>query len=297
MNNQTVFVTGSANGLGNAAARSFVQNGFTVFATLRDSAGRNAQPVADLQSFAAAHNAKLYVLDLDVTSEASVQKAVQEALQLEGRIDILINNAGIGGSGFTEAFSTEQLQQTFDVNVLGVQRLMRAVLPSMRQQKRGLVVNISSAMGRVVIPFAGAYTASKYALEALAESYKYELAPVGVDVVLVEPGGFASGYWSNMMVGQDAETTRSYGEYAGMPDQFWTGIRTMMKSEQAPDPQVVVDVILSLIAAPAGERPFRTVVDPVMGGAGPIAINQTSEAVQKQLLEGFGLKDLFSVKA
>lgn len=296
MNKKTVLVTGSGNGLGKAIARTLVQQGMTVFATMRDIEGRNAAIVTDLKAFAEAQGSKLYAIDLDVTNEASVQSAIQEALRLEGRIDVLINNAGIGGSGLTEAFSTKQLQETFDVNVFGVQRLMRSALPSMRKQGYGLIINISSAMGRVVIPFAGAYTASKFALEALVESYRYELAPTGIDIVAVEPGGFASGYWSNMMVPTDRETTRSYGQHAEIANQLWTGISTLMQSEQAPDPKVVVDAIWNLIETPLGQRPFRTVVDPVTGGGGPTAINQTSEQVQTQLLAAFGLKDLLSVK-
>jgi len=296
MKNQTVFVTGAANGLGNSIARNLATQGYVIFATMRDSKGRNAAQAAQLRKFAAEHGGVIHIIDLDVTSEESVRRAVQAAIQLEGRIDVLINNAGIGGSGLTEAFATEQIQQTFDVNVFGVQRVLRAVLPSMRAQRNGLVINISSAMGRIVIPFAGAYTASKYALEALAETYRYELAPSGVDVVIVQPGGFASGYWSSMMEPSDSDIVRNYGSQADLSQQLWTGMSTMMQSEQAPDPKVVVDAIAGLMAMPTGTRPFRTVVDPATGGAGPTAINQVSEQVQKQLLEMFGLQTLLTVK-
>jgi NAD(P)-dependent dehydrogenase (short-subunit alcohol dehydrogenase family) len=151
-------------------------------------------------------------------------------------------------------------------------------------------------MGRVVIPFSGAYTSSKYALEALTEGYRYELAPAGVDVTLIEPGGFASNYWSKLMSPQDQDRANSYGALAETPNKFWAGISGMMQSEQAPSPQIVADAILNLIETPVGQRSFRTVVDPVTGGAGPAAINQVSSEIQSQLLEAFGLKDLLSIQ-
>lgn len=293
---KTVLVTGSSTGLGNVITRALLEKDFTVFATMRDVDGKNAQQADELRRLAGAKHSRLFVLELDVTDEASVDAAVTSALGNADHIDVLINNAGIGGSGITEAFSTAQFQQTFEVNVFGIHRMLRAVLPAMRQQHSGLVMNISSTMGRLVIPFSAAYTASKYALEALTESYRYELASSGVDVVLVEPGGFASNYWSKLMTPHDQERASSYGEFAETPEKFWAGIAGMMQSEQAPHPQVVADAILQLIETPAGQRPLRTVVDPATGGAAPSTINQTTAEIQNQLLESFGLKALLSLQ-
>jgi len=295
MSNQTVLITGSSSGLGNVVTRSLLEKGYTVFATMRAVNGKNAQSAAQLRSLAPTPNAKFRVLDLDVTSDTSVQAAVQEILTRAGTIDILINNAGIFGGGYAEAFSTEQLQQIFEVNLFGIQRMMRAVLPSMRQRRSGLVINISSIQGRLVIPFASAYTASKYALEALSESYRYELAPTGVEVVIVEPGGFSSAAVAKMITPEDQERTRSYGSLAVTPDKLWSGIRSQMQSEQFPRPQVVADAVVQLIETPVGHRPLRVVVDPLTGGAGPTAINETTSQIQGQLLESLGLNDLLVV--
>ncbi len=267
MSNQTVLITGSSSGLGNVVTRSLLEKGYTVFATMRAVNGKNAQSAAQLRSLAPTPNAKFRVLD----------------------------NAGIFGGGYAEAFSTEQLQQIFEVNLFGIQRMMRAVLPSMRQRRSGLVINISSIQGRLVIPFASAYTASKYALEALSESYRYELAPTGVEVVIVEPGGFSSAAVAKMITPEDQERTRSYGSLAVTPDKLWSGIRSQMQSEQFPRPQVVADAVVQLIETPVGHRPLRVVVDPLTGGAGPTAINETTSQIQGQLLESLGLNDLLVV--
>ncbi len=290
INEQTVLITGSSSGLGNITAKTLLREGATVVATMRDLQTRNADAANDLKAYAEAQPGTLKLVEMNVTDEASVDAAVAQA----GRIDVVINNAGVGGSGFTEAFSVEQLRFTFDVNVLGVQRVMRAVLPAMRGRNSGLIINISSAMGRIVIPFSGAYTASKYALEGLSESYRYELVGSGVDVVIVEPGGFWTNYWSRMMQPADADRTTTYGDKADMPSALWSGIPTMLSEAEAANPQGLADVIVALIDTPAGERPLRRVVDPVTGGEGPKTINTTSEAVQRQVLTAFGLEHLLA---
>ena len=152
----------------------------------------------------------------------------------------------------------------------------------MRTNKSGLVVNVSSVMGRMVIPYAGAYTASKWALEGLSESYKYELAPTGIDIAIVEPGGFGTNFISGMISASDEERINSYGELKNIPDQMWQGFAKFLTSDNAPNPQDVADVISNLIEMPAGQRPLRTVVDPMTGGEGPKVINATSDKVQEQ---------------
>ncbi|MBI5931587.1 MAG: SDR family oxidoreductase [Chloroflexi bacterium] len=292
MEQQTVLVTGSSSGLGNVLTRTLLAKDYTVFATMRDLDGKNSQAAAELRKIAAREKGNLHLLEMDVVNEDSVQAAVEQALKVAGRIDVVINNAGIGGGGYSEAFSVSQFQLTFDVNVFGVQRVMRAVLPSMRLRRSGLIINISSAMGRIVIPFAGAYTASKYALEGLTESYRYELANTGVEVVLVEPGGFMSDYWTKLMTPDDAARTASYGESAQLPEQMWNGVIGMLNSEQAPDSQVFAEAIVGIIDTSAEKRPLRVVVDPLTGGGGPSAINTVTDGVQKQVLESFGLGSL-----
>lgn len=292
---QTVFITGSSSGFGWLTTRTLLEKGHTVFATMRGVDGKNAAAAGELKSFAETTEGTLHLLELDVTSDVSVKTAVEQALA-RMPIDVVINNAGYGVGGFTEGFTIEQFQQIFEVNVFGIQRVNRAVLPSMREQGTGLLVHVSSTMGRIVLPFSGPYTASKFALEGLAESYRYELAGTGVDVVIVEPGGFGTGFFSNMVMPADEERVASYGPLAELPEQMWNGVGQMLEGDEAPDPQAVANAIAALIDTPAGERPLRTVVDPMTGGGAASAINQTTDQIQTQLLTSFGMGELLSVK-
>ena len=294
---QTVLITGSSSGFGLLTARTLLEKGHTVFATMRDPSGRNAANAGDLHTFAAGTSGTLHVLDLDVTSDASVEAAVKQALDLEGRIDVVVNNAGYGSGGYAEAFTMDQFQRSFEVNVFGVQRVNRAVLPAMRGQGSGLLILVSSTMGRIVLPFAAPYTAAKYAVEGLAESYRYELASAGIDVVIVEPGGFGTNFLANMAPADDEARIASYGPLAEIPQQFWGGLGHLFEGEGAPDPQDVADAISHLIDTPAGSRPLRTVVDPMTGGEGPTAINQLTDQIQEQMLSGMGMSDLIAVQA
>jgi NAD(P)-dependent dehydrogenase (short-subunit alcohol dehydrogenase family) len=269
--------------------------GYTVFATMRDLEGKNAAQAAQLRHDAQGQRGVLHLVELDVTDETSVVAAVENVLRQAGNIDVVVNNAGGGGRGYTEAFSVEQVQKMFDINVFGVHRVMRAVLPSMRAQHSGLIITISSAQGRMVVPFSGAYTASKFAVEGLAESYHYDLAPLGVDVVIVEPGAFGTGFWSKMTGPDDHARVSGYAPAADLPDKVWDGVFANLQGKQAPDPQVLVSAIIELIETPAGKRPLRTVVDPMMGGGIPTAVNQTTERVQRELLQALGLGDRISV--
>jgi NAD(P)-dependent dehydrogenase (short-subunit alcohol dehydrogenase family) len=292
---QNILVTGSSSGFGFLIARTLLNDGHTVFATMRGLDNKNADAAKKLQSQAAETNGRLHLLDMDVTDTASVNSAVQQALTKAGCIDVVINNAGYCVSGYAETVTEEQLQRQLDVNVLGVQRVTRAVLPAMRKAGKGLIVNISSIMGRLIIPFAGAYTASKYALEGLSESYRYELAGTGVDVAIIEPGGFGTNFMANMDSGADTDRLESYGPLAELPGKLWGPFMEQLTAEEAPNPQRVADSVLNLIKTPAGQRPLRTVVDP-MGGEAPEAINSTTDQIQKQMFEEMQIKDLLSVK-
>jgi NAD(P)-dependent dehydrogenase (short-subunit alcohol dehydrogenase family) len=294
---QTVLVTGCSSGFGKLIARTLLSQGHTVAATMRDPEGRNSPHAQELRDLAATAPGKLHVLELDVTDASSVDAAVGAVLDAEGAIDVVVNNAGYGAGGLAEGFTEAQWRQMFEVNVFGVQRVNRAVLPSMRRRGAGLLIHVSSMMGRIVLPFSAPYTASKYALEALAETYRYELAGLGVDVVIVEPGGFGTGFGENMAQAADGERVASYGDMADAPGQFWSGILEQLQGGEAPDPQLVADAVAELVAAQPGERPFRTVVDPLMGGEPARVVNGTVEQVQRQLFEGFGMGSMLGVEA
>lgn len=295
-NKLSVLITGSSSGFGLLIARTLVDRGYKVIATMRGLEGKNAATAAELRGYADSKAGTLHLLELDVTSDASVDDAFRKALELESHIDVVVNNAGYGVGGLCEGVTTEQFQRQFDVNVFGVQRVSRAVLPSMRKRGKGLLINISSVMGRIVVPFAAPYTATKYALEGLSESYRYELSGTGVDVVIVEPGGFGTGFMSNMDGAVDTERLESYGPLAEMPKKMWGGLSERFHGEGAPDPQAVADAVLELIETPSGERPLRTVVDPMMGGQAPARVNQVTDEIQQQMFTSMNLADLLSVK-
>lgn len=294
----TVLITGTSSGFGKLTAQTLLDEAYTVFATMRDVEGRNADAAQALRDYAKGLDGTVHVLELDVTDDDSVQDAVSRALDLAGgRLEVVINNAGIGVGGFSETFTTDQWAKILDINVLGVHRVNRAVLPSMREAGRGLLVHVSSVMGRVVIPFAAPYTASKFALEGMVESLRYELASTGVDAVIVEPGGFGTGFGERMLSPADEERVESYGELAEMPEQLWSGMMERLDSDHAPDPQEVADAIVRLIETPVGDRPLRTVVDPMTGGDAPRTINQTTDGIQRRLLESFGMGELRTAAA
>ncbi|MGH1361906.1 MAG: SDR family oxidoreductase [Calditrichia bacterium] len=295
MSARKVLVTGSSNGFGYLIVQSLLSKGHTVYATMRGAAGKNSAKAAELSSFAEGKSGAIHILDMDVTDDASVEQAVAKAVELGG-IDVVVNNAGYGVAGYTEAVTTDQMKHIFDVNVFGVHRVIRAALPGMRAQGSGLFINISSVMGRVVLPFASPYTATKFALEGFSESLRYELAPIGVDVTIIEPGGFGTGFLAAMVAGTDEARLEGYGPLKEIPDQMWGGFEQALASDDAPDPQLIADAALELIETPAGQRPLRVVVDPMSGGEGPSAINGLTGEIQTGLMTNFGMADSLSVK-
>ncbi len=294
---QKILVTGAAAGFGFRIAKTLADAGHTVIATMRDPSGRNASKAGAL-SAATRGRGILRILELDVADDASVEAAVRKAAESEGGLDAIINNAGVGpGLGaYGETVGMDQFRQAFEVNVFGVQRVTRAALPYLRKRGRGLIVNVSSVMGRIVLPYAAAYTATKYAVEGLSESYRYELSGTGVEVAIVEPGGFPTEFFSSVEAPSAPERLAGYGPLAEAPAKLWSGIGASLKSPEAPDPQAVADAVLRLVEAEPGTRPLRVVVDPLHGGEGPRAVNQATDAVQAGLLEAIGHKHLLTAR-
>jgi NAD(P)-dependent dehydrogenase (short-subunit alcohol dehydrogenase family) len=286
---RSILVTGASSGFGGLIVRTQLLAGDTVFATMREPDGRNAAAAAALDGAAAQAPGRLHVLELDVTNDASVESAVDQALRLAGRLDVVVNNAGIGSGGFAETFTVPQFEQLFNVNVLGVQRVTRAALPAMLEAGAGLLVFVSSIMGRLVIPFSAPYTATKFAVEGLAESYAIELAGTGIDVAIVEPGGFPTGIGERIVAGADTDRLAGYGERAKLADEMWGAIVKEMEGPDAPDPQLVADAVRDLVAAPTGGRSLRTVVDPLMGGDLPKELNKAAAKLQGELVRGLRL--------
>src|SRR5258708_33024741 len=217
---QVVLITGSSTGFGRLFADTLARNGHTVFATMRDPGGRNAKNASEIHALAEKDSLPIHVLEMDVTDDASVERAVDSAIARAGRIDVAINNAGYYLTGLEEAVTTEQARRLMDTNFLGPVRVNRAVLPHMRRQRSGMLIHISSGAGRVILPSGGFYCASKFALEALAEAYNYELAAQGIESVIVEPGQYETPVFGNTVTAADEARTNTYGAVKQFPDKI-----------------------------------------------------------------------------
>jgi NAD(P)-dependent dehydrogenase (short-subunit alcohol dehydrogenase family) len=280
-----VLITGASTGFGRLIAETLARHDYRVAATMRNLAGKNAARAAELRELAARESLWLRVHELDVTDDASVARAVEAVVAETGRIDVLVNNAGYGVMGLAEAFTTEQARRILDTNFLGVVRMNRAVAPLMRRRHSGLIIHISSGAGRIVLPGMGLYCASKWALEAIAETYRYELASLGVDSVIIEPGAYATPVFDNIERPADPARQQEYGAAGSIAERVFAAL-----SSTVANPQEIADAVLQTIETPFGQRKLRQRIG---GGAtGVEAINEVSERTQAKLLDLFGLGPL-----
>lgn len=255
-----VLITGASSGFGYEMACRLAARGHRVFATMRETAGRNAAARAALEACAVGAGAPIEVLEMEVTDDASVDAGVKAALDRAGHLDVVVNNAGVAAVGLTEAFTPEDFSRVYDVNVNGPVRVNRAVLPSMRARRSGLLVHISSAAGRVTVPALAPYCASKFALEALADAYRFELHPWGIQSVLIEPGIFRTTIIEQALVPTDTARLDGYGATAAYVDQVRGTFAAAMAAPDNPGSVEVADALVSLIEMAPSARPFRTVV-------------------------------------
>ncbi len=286
---EVILVTGSSNGIGRLTVETLARRGHTVYASMRDAANRNAAVRAELLRLAKAEGLDLHVIDLDVTDGISVANAVANIIKDAGRIDVLVNNAGIMNVGITEAFTLEQVQQQLDVNFYGTVRTNRAVLPHIRKQGHGLLIQVSSLAGRVVLPFFGIYNASKFAVEAMSEAYRYDLSGLGIDSVIVEPGPYGTNLFETIPRPEDSQRLEEYAELAAAPEKMIASFAELYESEDARDPQEVADAITDLIATPIGQRPLRTVVGIDFGVT---EFNEAAAPFQRGVLEALEMQHM-----
>ncbi len=282
--NTRVVVTGASSGFGEGAVKAFADKGYRVWGTMRDVEGRNASRRDALQ----AHSPHVSIVEMDVTDDESVQAGFAGILA-DGAVDVLINNAGIMYIGMTEAYSVEQAQAQMNTNYFGAIRCTQAVLPGMRAANAGLIINTSSIAGRVSVPFFGTYCATKHALEAYSQGLRYEVAPFGVDVALVEPGPFGTNLLAAGQPPARQDILASYGPLGGVPSEMIKGFAGMLASENAPDPQMVVNAYVALADAPAGKRPVRTVVGLTWGVD---QINSLTQPIQDRILKEMQLESV-----
>lgn len=281
---KTIVITGSSSGFGYLTAKALAARGHDVVATMRATMTRNNAIKVELESFAKQGGFNLQVVDMDVTDDASVSYAIESIGKSHGKIDVLLNNAGVMNVGITEAYSSSELQAQFEINMFGPARMIRAVLPAMRAQKSGLIVSVTSLAGRVVFPFFGAYSASKFALEALAETYRYELSGFGIDSVIVEPGAFPSGLLTKSPAPDNKAITAAYGDLGNAPEAMKAGFQSMYDSAEPPRALDVAEAIVKLIEQ-TGKRPLRTVVMPKGMDFGVERLNAGVTEVQNALLK------------
>lgn len=295
MSKQVILVTGASSGFGLMTAKALAQAGHTVYASMRETEGRNAPRVAEIAEWSRAEGVDLRTVELDVQSDASSEAAVAALLADAGRLDVIVHNAGHMVFGPAEAFTPEQMAQQYDVNVLGTQRVNRAALPVLRRQGRGLLVWVGSSSTRGgTPPFLAPYFAAKAAMDAVAVSYASELARWGIETTIMVPGAFTQGTNHFAHSGQPADAARAAeyetGPYAGVSDQALKGLAALEPADA--DPAEVARQIVRVVDAPFGKRPFRVHVDPSQDGAE--IVNGVADRMRREIFHTIGLADLLS---
>lgn len=287
MSKKIVLITGTNSGFGWLTAHSVAALGHQVYATMRDVNGKNADKA---KALSAVEN--VTVLDVTLTDDESVKQAVDTVIAKEGTIDVLVNNAGVSLNGIAESFTTADVQYLFDVNVFAPWRFIKQVLPAMRKQSEGLIINVTSGFGRVSFPFATIYAGSKFGLEGISEGLHYEVKRLGIDVAIVEPGAFPTEMSQKTQYASDQSVFEGYSAVADIPGKMVEAITSEIQSK-GPNPQDVADAIVKLIGTDKGQRPLRTVVDPITGKY----IQAANEAVAEQFelgLKIFGMGELLN---
>ena len=278
-----ILITGTSSGFGRGTAETLFRAGHTVYASMRGANGKNRDAAEALRKLG------IKTVELDVCDDASVEAGVKTVLAEACKIDVLVNNAGIGSVGVTEAFTAEEAKVVFDTNVIGLLRVTRAVLPSMRQKRDGLVINISSVLGRVTFPFLGIYGASKFAVEALSDSLRYEVSQLGVEVVEVQPSAYPTNFFTGIHTPADTEVVKSYGAVGEIPTAMVKTFSSMFEGKNAPNPHDVAEAIAKLVGQSKGSRATRTVVGAAFGSD---KANQDVAPVQAKVVEALGLSHL-----
>jgi NAD(P)-dependent dehydrogenase (short-subunit alcohol dehydrogenase family) len=288
-----IIVTGASSGFGLMTAKALAHAGHTVYASMRDVAGKNAPQVASIADYARTHGVDLRTVELDVQSEPSAAAAIATVVQAHGHLDVVVHNAGHMSYGPAEAFTPEQFAQLYDINVLGTQRVNRAALPQLRKQGRGLLVWVSSSSSRGgTPPYLAPYFAAKAGMDALAVSYAGELARWGIETSIVVPGAFTKGTNHFAHSGSPADKQRAE-EYANGPTADFSEVAFKGLADLEPadaDPQTVADAIVEVVDKPFGKRPFRVHIDPSEDGAE--IVNGVADRVRAELLRRIGLEDI-----
>ncbi len=279
---KNVVITGSSSGFGNLTTLLLARKGYKVWATMRNTETKNASKKEELLAIAKKEDLNISVIELDVTKDASVTNAIRTIVREDNRIDHLVNNAGYMCVGITEAYSIAQAKDQFETNFFGILRMVKAVAPHMRKRKEGLIVNVTSIAGRLTFPYFGIYCASKHAVEAYSQALRYELAPWGIEVSLVEPGPFGTNLLYSGPKEADQAVFDDYGDQKNEPAGLLKYFDGFFQSPDAPNPQLVANDIAKLIEAQRGKRQER-VVSGV--GFGAEDYNEKVDPIQKSVVK------------
>jgi NAD(P)-dependent dehydrogenase (short-subunit alcohol dehydrogenase family) len=290
---KVIVITGASSGFGALAARALAKAGHVVYASMRDTKGRNTSQVEAANRFAQENQVDLRTVELDVQSQDSADAAIAQIVRENGRLDVVVHNAGHMVFGPTEAFTPEQLAHLYDVNVLSTQRVNRAALPQLRKQKQGLVIWVgSSSTNGGVPPYLAPYFAAKAAMEALTVSYAKELARWGVETSIVIPGAFTTGtnHFAHSGTPDDKARMREYqdGPYAGFEEQALKALTGTVPPDA--DVSAVAGTIVNIVNAPFGKRPFRVTVDPAQDGSE--VVTAVLDRIRAEFVRRLGFADL-----
>jgi len=285
-----IVVTGASSGFGALAVRALARAGHTVYAGMRETTGRNAPAVAELGTFGEENGVDVHAVELDVQSQSSADAAIELIIAEQGRLDVVVHNAGHMVTGPAEAFTPEQYAALYDVNVLGTQRVNRAALPHLRSQHSGHVVWVGSSSTRGgTPPYLAPYFAAKAAMDAVAVSYRAELLRFGIETTIVVPGAFTHGtnHFAHSGRPADAEVAAAYEElYPGLMDQV--GARLAELEPAWASVSAVAEAIVDVVKA--SKPPFRVHVDPSDDGAE--VVNKVADRVRSEFLRRVELADL-----
>ena len=293
--NQVILVTGASSGFGAMSARALADAGHVVYASMRETAGRNAPAVAAAHAYAAERQERLLGIELDVQSQASCDAAVARIVAEQGRLDVVLHNAGHMVFGPAEAFTPNQFAELFDVNVLGTQRVNRAALPRLRERRQGLVLWVGSTSHRGgTPPYLAPYFAAKAAMDAVAVSYAGELAPWGIESTIVVPGAFTQGtnHFAHAGAPADKATLAAYesGPTEGLAQRILTNLAGIEPPDA--DPASVARAIVAVVDTPRGRRPLRVHVDPSDDGCE--VVNAVADRIRADFLRRVRLEDLLA---
>ena len=283
--NKVVLITGSSSGFGKLIVELLSKKKFKVIATMRDISGKNSKVADELNRL----GENVTIEELDVTCSNSIKKTVTNTINNYSKIDVLVNNAGIMNVGLAQGFTIPQLEKQMDVNYIGVARIFREVVPHMKKKKSGLFITVSSIAGRIIFPFLSTYNHSKFAVEALAEIYRYELSPFKIDSIIIEPGPFPTNLIQNSPRPEDTKCLEDYGELANTAEQIMQNFQEFMKNNPECDSNLIPKAVAKLINLPYGKRPLRTVCGLDYGVND---INSMTEKYQLALIQQMGLDKL-----